>query len=39
MVEEERERIAAASCAAAERIHNLLSAADVDTLKHHQLLM
>jgi hypothetical protein len=39
MANEDGEKIAAASSAAAERIQNLLSASDVETLKHHQLLM
>lgn len=39
MAEEDVAKIAAASTAAADKIHNLLSASDVDTLKHQQLLM
>jgi len=39
MANEDGEKIAAASSAAAERIQNLLSASDVETLKHHQLLI
>lgn len=39
MANEDGEKIAAASSAAAERIQNLLSASDVETLKRHQLLM
>lgn len=39
MAEEDVAKIAAASTAAADKIHNLLSASDVDTLKHQQLLI
>ena len=39
MAEEDVAKIAAASTAAADKIRNLLSASDVDTLKHQQLLM
>jgi len=39
MAEEDVAKITAASSAAADRIHNLLSADDVDTLKHQQLLI
>lgn len=39
MAEADVAKIAAASTAAADKIHNLLSASDVDTLKRQQLLM
>lgn len=39
MAEVDVAKIAAASSAAANKIHNLLSSTDVDTLKHQQLLI
>uniref|UniRef100_A0A7I3YXY5 Uncharacterized protein n=1 Tax=Physcomitrium patens TaxID=3218 RepID=A0A7I3YXY5_PHYPA len=39
MAEKDVASIAAASSATAEKIHSLLSASDVGTLKHQQLLM